>query len=178
MIGETNSWEKQDYETAKQYEYFCEYRDMGKDRSLNKLQQKLKKTISFRKACEQYSKKNHWQQRCEDYQLYLERKLREQNEQEILAMNRRHIGQAVMIQAKVIEKLKSANAGDIRLADCARLLDIASRIERTARGCDSVNMRVEQSGTIHVESNDKVRRLSDEDLQTISDLLEKNGEDE
>lgn len=168
-------WEKQEYETPKQYEYFCIYRDMGIERSLKKLQFKLNKPISFLRACEKYSKENHWQDRCNAYQEYLDKIQRQENEKEILDMNKRHIQQSLMLQKKIIDKMKDASADELKLSDCARLLDITVKIERMARGCDSGRITVEQSGTISVknENAERVRNLSDEDLQTINALLEK-----
>ena len=173
-----NSWDKQDYETPKLFEYFCAYRDMGIDRSLRKLQALYKKPRSFLRACENYSKKNFWQQRCADYQVYLEKIQREQNEKDILEMNKRHIKQSLLLQKKIIDKMKDASPEELKLGDCARLLETAVRIERTARGCDDGKITVETSNNITVKTNEeeKVRHLSDEDLQAINDLLEKSNE--
>lgn len=168
-------WEKQEYETPKQYEYFCAYRDMGLDRSLKKLQAQYGKPISFLKACEKYSVNNHWQVRCNAYQEYLDKIQREENEREIIEMNKRHIQQSLMLQKKIIDKMKDASPKELKLGDCARILETTVRIERMARGCDSGRIMVEQSGTVSVkqDNSERIRNLSDEDLQTINSLLEK-----
>lgn len=146
-------WEKQEYETAKQYEYFCYYRDMGVNRSLKKMQIELNKPISFLKNCEKYSKNNNWQERCIAYQSHLEELRRKQNEKEILEMNKRHIQQSLMLQKKIINKIQSASADELKLADCARILYTAVGIERTARGCESGKIMVEQSGEVEIKTD-------------------------
>lgn len=146
-------WEKQEYETAKQYEYFCYYRDMGPTRSIRKMQAELNKPYSFTRMCEKFSSQNKWQERCVAYQLYLDELKREQNEREILEMNQRHIQQSLMLQKMVIEKMKDAQPEELKIPDCARVLYTAVGIERTARGCDNGKISVEQSGEIEIKTN-------------------------
>lgn len=154
-------WEKQEYETPKQYEYFCYYRDMGVNRSLKKMQIELNKPISFLKNCEKYSKNNNWQDRCIAYQSHLEELKREQNEKEILEMNKRHIQQSLMLQKKIIDKIKDASSDELKLADCARILYTAVGIERTARGCENGKVMVEQSGEVAITT----------DMQSMEDRI-------
>lgn len=170
------SWEKQDFETPKQYKYFCVYRDMGVDRSFLKVQQKLGKPKTFVKALGTYSVKNNWVSRCDDYQVYLEEKQRKQNEKEILDMNKRHIQQSLLLQKKIIDKMKDASAEELKLGECAKLLDIAVKIERLARGCNTVGIVAESNQNVVVKQkeNDKIHNLSDEDLEKINELLEKS----
>lgn len=142
------SWEKQDYETPTQYMVFCAYRDMGADRTLKKVAEQEGKQL---RNVENYSAKNHWQSRCIDYDLYLEAQERKQNEKEILEMNKRHIQQSLLIQKKIIDKLKGADSNELKLGDCARLLDIVTKIERQARGVETGRISVESKGQVDVK---------------------------
>lgn len=144
----SETWDKQEYETPTQYRMFCVYRDMGIDRTIRKVAEQEGKQL---RQLETYSAKNHWQSRCNDYDVYLEMQERKRNEKEIIEMNKRHIQQSLLIQKKIIDKLKVANSDELKLGDCARLLDIVTKIERQARGVESGKIAVESKGQLDVK---------------------------
>lgn len=62
-------WEPQPKESARAYRDFTEYRDLGPDRSLDVVSQKLSKSLPFIK---QLSSKNSWVERARVYDAYLD----------------------------------------------------------------------------------------------------------
>jgi hypothetical protein len=162
-------WEKQDYETPKQYHYFSIYRDLGINRSLRKVLDKLppkqrrNSTISNLGV---YSGKNKWKQRVEAYDLYLDNIRRKENEQAILEMNKRHIEESLSLQDVIKNKLKQLSTDEIKTRDLADLLELAVRIERDARGV-SKQSNNEVNTTVTVENK----------LQTIDEDTKKKMEE-
>ena len=71
-----HSWEKQPHETAKSYQVFCRYRDMGSDRSLEKARLSLGKNSGYLRHLHEWSSKYKWVSRANAYDDYLEQKTR------------------------------------------------------------------------------------------------------
>ena len=68
-------WEQQPGESAKAFEAFAAYRDMGAERSLRKLTQQLHKNLT---TIRDWSVKWNWQERVRAYDRELDRQAREQ----------------------------------------------------------------------------------------------------
>ncbi len=66
-----NLWDKLPQETTKAYLMFCQYRDMGLNRSLRKLVQKLDKNDTYLGQLGTWSSKYNWPERVEAYDFYL-----------------------------------------------------------------------------------------------------------
>ena len=64
-IGENmvELWEKQEYETPRQYAMFCFYRDLGFQRSFKKAAAAANRRPNYIRVMETYSKKNRWVER-------------------------------------------------------------------------------------------------------------------
>ena len=75
-----------------------------------------------------------WKQRAEAWDEHERQKAREAHAQGVAEMNQRHIQEAMALQAKGIERLKSLDLKDMSAADVIRYLTEASKLERTARG--------------------------------------------
>ena len=110
-------WERQPRETAKAYEAFCVYRDLGPNRSLRRAAQKLEKSLSL---IERWSKRWGWQERLRQMQIYQDRL-----DQKALAERRRRArirkmriaqaGQNIVIKRldALLEKLKEGEEGGL-----------------------------------------------------------------
>ena len=124
-------WERQDGETAKQFEAFRIYRDLGEERSLLKTGEALGK----RKALmERWGSANNWVERALAWDCEKDRIARNEQIKDVKKMRSRHatVGQAMIATgAKALKELKpeSLNAQDI-----ARLIAEGSKLERISRG--------------------------------------------
>lgn len=172
-------WEKQDYDTKKSYDLFCGYRDMGVLRSLEKFRIMLGKPKRYKQALDKNSAKYHWYERVSAYDRYIEEQARKENEEEIKEMKKRHILQSRLMQNKVIERLQNLNAQELTSSDCARMYDIAVKVERLSRGCE--DNKVEVNNKVMVDAKEvltqrKLENLTGEELEELERLTQKmNG---
>ena len=169
-------WEKQEYDTQKSYNLFCGYRDLGVLRSLDKLRVQLGRPPRYRQALEKHSTRCHWVERAEAYDRYVEEKARKENEEEIKEMKKRHILQAKLMQSKVIERLQNLNSQELTTSDCARMYDVAVKVERLSRGCE--DNKVEVNNKVMVDTKEvleqrKLENLSEEELEELERLTQK-----
>lgn len=130
----TNPWERQKGETPRQYIQFTLYRDHGVDRSLRKVFDKeyLKNTkaiqnpdikrVSLMQAGV-ISSANDWVARAEKYDIYMEKKLRKENEEAIRKMRKKYAmlasgmsafaGTALQMLQSKLSKQKGKDALDL-----------------------------------------------------------------
>ena len=78
--------------------------------------------------------KYNWLERARTYDDYLERKKREEKEKAILEMAERHARLAMAFQQRVAERLREINPSELSPSDMAKWLDVATKLERLARG--------------------------------------------
>lgn len=128
-----NVWEKQPNESATSYLWFCKYRDMGRERTLERVKVECKKTEGkYNSMLNRWSAKFNWVERAEAYDLYLEKLKRKKNEEELKKMNDRHVKYALLMQNVLVQKLNSIDPEKIRPSDIPKWLEIAVRVERSA----------------------------------------------
>lgn len=134
-------WERQEGETAKQYEAFCVYRDMktirdpNSKRSIRLVSEQLGKSEGL---LERWSSANNWVERVDAWDMDQERIAREiaqkEAEEEIRKMRKRQAEAGKFAQIKAIKALNRIPDDEIKPGDVARLLEVGSKLERTARG--------------------------------------------
>jgi hypothetical protein len=163
-------WERQPDEVNKRYSAFCIYRDMGRERSLVKVSNAVGKSKSYIKWLQRVSVEENWVKRAGAYDDYLEKKKREENEAAISEMNKRHIQAALMMQKNIFEKLKTIKSNKVSVIEMTKMLDLAVRIERQARGCDYVESRLNYK-------NDDIEQDEDDNIVFIDDIPETDDED-
>ena len=98
------------------------------------------------------------------------------NEEEIKEMKKRHILQAKLMQSKVIERLQNLNSQELTTSDCARMYDVAVKVERLSRGCE--DNKVEVNNKVMVDTKEvleqrKLENLSEEELEELERLTQK-----
>jgi len=170
---ETNiSWERCPGETSKAYKVFCEYRDMGSERSGVKVGQMLNVNKSY---IDKLSSKYNWVNRAREFDDYIEARVRARNENEIIEMRIRHAKQARDLQDTLalplevlnrkIEKDPNLNELDkLKLNELlglvtqsAKCLKQLTEIEREARGVPSSTYRTE----VTVDGNARIDILKE-----------------
>ena len=128
-------WERRQEESTKAYEAFCTYRDMGPDRSLAKVAEKLSKSEQLMKR---WSYTHGWVERAakwDDEQDRIEREIAQREQAKAIKdMRKRHadLGQAMLIKAA--RALARIPEDEIKPGDISRMVDVASKLERISRG--------------------------------------------
>lgn len=126
-------WERLPGESSKAYEAFCIYRDLGVDRSIEKTAKSRLKPGSY-SWLRNWSSKYNWVERARAYDDYLEREKRKEQEKAILEMVERHTKEAMALQQKALERLKSLDPNELSTRDILSYLMEAIKLERLSRG--------------------------------------------
>lgn len=124
-------WERQKGETARAFEAFAVYRDMGPSRSINKTAQALDKN---RTTIGEWSAKYEWVKRVAAWDAEQDRIARQKNTEEIKKMRKRHTDLASAMLVKAARALQRIPDDEIKAADVSRMVETASKLERISRG--------------------------------------------
>lgn len=125
-------WERQTGESSKAYAAFCIYRDLGAERSIERVRREFAergRKISA-KFLGRWSSKYDWVERARAYDDYLDRIRREAKEKEILEITERYGKVAVFLLQMVMRRLREMNPSELTPRDMASWLDITLKIER------------------------------------------------
>lgn len=128
---ERKPWERLPNETPEAFEAFKEYRDMGAERSVAKVGEKLGKNTSL---MERWSAKNDWVKRAQAWDDEIEREASKNLLKEIGKMRSRQRKQALKMQVKGLELLKGINVGDAKLSEIVSLMKLGMEQERICMG--------------------------------------------
>ena len=124
-------WERQKGETQKSFAAFTVYRDMGSERSLSKLSQKLvKNKVTLAKWSVQWE----WQERVGAWDVELDRQGRLAQIAAVQDMNERHVILARAMLGIVARRLQSVEPGTLSPSDVVKWADVSAKLERLARG--------------------------------------------
>ena len=127
-------WERQKGESDKAFEAFSIYRDMGADRSLRAVGQKLGKS---RALMERWSVSYKWLERVRAYENELEKEAREQAIKDRKEMIRRHIGFAKLMQKKAQDALRELSVEDMSPKEIREYIRLATDLERLTRSLEN-----------------------------------------
>lgn len=134
-VNTPKQWERQPEESTKAFEAFCIYRDLGTDRSLSKVAEKLEKSETL---MGRWSSKHDWVKRAaawDDEQERIEREIAQREQaKEIRNMRKRHAGIATAMLIKAATALQRIPDDEIKASDISRMVDVASKLERISRG--------------------------------------------
>lgn len=127
-------WERQKGESSKAYAAFCIYRDLGPDRSLDKALAAANKKPTNRRHWSRWMEKYNWYERVQVYDDYIDRKKRDEKEKAILEMSERQAREAMALQQKGLEMLRSLCVEEGKWQDAWRLIVEGAKLERLAMG--------------------------------------------
>lgn len=128
---EAQAWERQPEETAKAFEAFAIYRDMGNDRSIAKVAEKLGKSEAL---LHRWSSKFDWVKRAAAWDDELARETTRELMRDMAKTRARQRKQALKMQHKGLELLKDINPGDAKLSEIVSLLKLGMEQERICLG--------------------------------------------
>lgn len=130
-VEEAELWERQPGETPKQWEAFALYRDMGAERSIQKVADALGKT---KPNLGVWSRNNHWVERVTAWDAEVDRLNRLQQVKDIKKMRKNHATVASAMIVKAAQALNKIPIEEIRASDVSKMVDVASKLERISRG--------------------------------------------
>ena len=123
-------WEQQPGESAKAFEAFAIYRDMGVERYVRKVTQRLNKRLTL---IGKWSSRYNWPERARAYDRDLDRQAHAQAVREVRSMTNRHIRIAMQLQAKALEALEQLSVATLSPKMQLAFLAKATEIERMNR---------------------------------------------
>jgi hypothetical protein len=138
-------YEYQKGETKKAFEAFQHYRDMGADRSIRKVAEKLGKSEQL---LSRWSSQYDWVERAAKYDGDMDKLALVEMEKERKSMLKRHAQQAVAFQRKALERLKDIKPEELEPKDLIRFFVESVKIERLSRGETTESAEVKHSGEI------------------------------
>ena len=128
--SDTKPWERQEGESAKAFEAFNVYLEMGADRSVRAVGQKLDKS---RTLIGKWSATYGWVERAAAYDDDLQRKAHAQAARKARKMTDRHINIALKMQEKARASLAELKPGDIDPKTLVSIIREATKLERESR---------------------------------------------
>lgn len=142
---EQKPYERLEGETKKAFEAFQIYRDMGYERSIRKVAQKLGKTQPL---MSRWSAQYDWVNRAHSYDEEMDRLALLQEEKERKSMVKRHAKQAMLFQEKVIKRMAKLEVDELDPKDMIKWFTEAVKIERLSRGETTEKAEVKHNGEI------------------------------
>lgn len=134
-------------ESAKAYQAFLDYRDMGVNRSLAKLNERYGKKASYIRQLQKWSALYDWQARIKQFEQEQAEERAAKIQADLDEMNERHVKLAVEQQEKARKQIEDLiNARAFGSQAVVQLLKIATDLERLARGAPTE--REEITGSI------------------------------
>lgn len=187
MLGQIEPWDRnlETKESTKAYAAFLDYAAMGPTRSLRDLAERYRERASSGIPAEMpptrkvntlftWSTVHRWQERVHAWDADQALKKITAHNQAIEDMNRRHAAMATALQSKVIAKIQALQNFDLDARTAGLLLDLAAKLERTARGEPEEIIRHEMGGAGYdvrvIQQSLKVNMedLSDDELRRIA----------
>ncbi|WHH58296.1 hypothetical protein [Petroclostridium sp. X23] len=124
-------WERLPDETAKAFEAFAVYRDLGPSRGIREVARRLDKS---RTLIGEWSSKYGWVERALSWDAEQDRLNRLEQLEEIKKMKKRHADLATDMLAKAAKGLKNLSLKEMTAANITMMIDIAAKLERVSRG--------------------------------------------
>ena len=143
-------------ESARAFEAFSHYRDLGASRSTAKVAQELGKAESL---TDRWSSQWDWVKRAAAWDAEQDRIWRAAASARQVEMARRHVEMARRVQEKLLQRLDNLTVDEIGVRDLPRLLDVAVKIERQAMGVENSKAPVDVPATPTLLPVDYSRKL-------------------
>ena len=126
-----NPWERQPKESPQAYEAFVIYRNMGAERSIQKVSQMLSKSVTLIKR---WSREKNWVERSRAWDNEQDRVTREALQRGVVNMHKKHVTMAEALFIKAAKALKNIEVEEMDMLDIVKAVDLAVKIERLSRG--------------------------------------------
>jgi hypothetical protein len=121
-------------ESAKAFEAFCAYRDMGPGRSVAKVGLALGKSTTL---MARWSGQWAWVARVATWDADTAVRVAMAQQEEIVEMRSRHARISAAFLGKVVSGLAKLDPAELKPGELTRMFDVAMKAERTSRGASS-----------------------------------------
>lgn len=128
--SETKPWERQEKEGEKAFKAFSIYRDMGEERTLQAVADRLQKSYTL---IRRWKNIWSWEERVRAYDNNLQQKAHAEAVKKARKMADRHIGIALKLQEKALQALDKMDAEDIDPKNLVAFIREATKLERDNR---------------------------------------------
>lgn len=159
-------YERQEGESAKAFEAFAKYRDMGNERSVRKVAQELNKSLTI---IARWSSQWDWVERAKAYDAEMDRQALIQEEKKRKDMAKRHANLATVFQQKVYERMNKLKPEELSTSDLIRWFEISVKIERLSRGEPTDISSLEHGG----EVNQKHEHSFEEEVAKYANMYDR-----
>lgn len=160
-LTEAQPWLQREGESTKAYSAFRVYLEQGPDhRSLRSVAAHLGKSYTL---IGRWSSRDEWAERTSAWDAHMLAVAQAAIETEISEMSKRHVSMAVAIQNQIAKRLQEFDAGELTPAQMVQWFEVATRIERAARGLPDLSIEQLRPTDASTEPIDpeKVVQLSD-----------------
>lgn len=131
-------WERKDDEGAKRYEAFWKYLQQGTGtRSQRRVAEELGKSLTL---ISRWATEEDWTERVATYDKHMIDIMQAAIETETQEMFKRHVQAAIAFQNKVVERLREFTPDDLSPTQLIQWFEVATRIERQARGLPDLSL--------------------------------------
>lgn len=124
-------WERQIGESARAFEAFQVYRDMGVNRNIRAAAQQVGKSKT---TIQKWSSNHKWVERVAAWDAEQDRITRQAQLDDIKKMRKRHADLASAMLVKAARALQRIPEDEIKAGDVSRMVDTAAKLERISRG--------------------------------------------
>ena len=124
-------WERVSGESPEAWKAFQAFRDLGQDRTIRAAAEQIGRGKS---TLDKYSMDFAWMDRAAAWDREQDRQVQKAQLAAIRQMRKRHADLAMAALGKTARALARISEDEFKAADIARLMEVASRLERLARG--------------------------------------------
>jgi len=163
-------WEIQPGESAKSFQAFIIYRDLGAKRSYVKTAELVGKKVS---TVTLWGRTHLWVSRVEAWVSEQDRITREELSKGVTSMRKRHVDLAIAMLVKAAQALQRIPADELKPRDIATMVDIASKLERLSRG-ESTEKTEASIASISLSAGViDVKKLTAEEIENFEAIIAK-----
>jgi formate dehydrogenase maturation protein FdhE len=129
-------WERMPDEKSPVYDAFVIYRDQGPRRSMQKVADKIRRSLSL---VSKWAMRFKWRDRALAWDLHLDEIRRQESEQATRDMHERHMGLSLLMQEKVAEYMKSLTPdrlANLSASDILKWLTVSTTLESSSRAAN------------------------------------------
>lgn len=120
-------WDRQKGESARAFEAFLVYLQMGPERSIRAVAQRCNKSYTL---IGRWSGDNGWVERCRAWDNYLQHEAKKAAAAEVRSMNRRHAKMAAAIQGTALQALRELGTKMVNPKNFASIVKLSTDLER------------------------------------------------
>lgn len=188
IVEERKEWERGEGETAKAYEAFRIYRDMGAERSLSRAAEQIGKSVRLLKK---WSSTHGWMRRVHAYDEYIDRKSQGVYERKLEEVNAAHLDmvrgarESVMVPLsallKKIERVNRDGAGAIAEVEnipIDKLLGIARPYVKLALDVIKMERLLYGLPTQTIKTEGKIGHSVSHDIKIVNEFIESLPDEE